>query len=230
MNLVFPSCPQYGQNSLGLATRKNEKSTPVRIKFIAPGQILYCRSVENQEPVIVHQQDFTPMPSIPSKFREYNFLAVASFWAQALHSFPKAIIVKANNISPETFVRKLRESRVAKDTYGWTSPLVDETLWMRHSNEILISPLLNGTVQMGPVTPKEVVIAANITHTSDVFVQWTNQNALETFCEFVSMRVLNPKPVFVVQGLTNALIADLESRYDLGFTPREDGTTWEVIF
>lgn len=234
MNNSFPALrPPYGQNSLGVASRKNGKDTLARIEHVGAGRMLHCRSVDTLEPFTIHESDFTPMPTIPSKYREYNFHALAPYWAEALRSFPNAITIQPSGVSQETLVRKLRESRVAKETYGWTHPSVDEALWLMHSKELVITPTTNGLVQIGKELPKETTpfhgdIVTNAA--PPTVVDYRSPDVLESFCAVLSQKIFNPKPSFIIHGLTPDIISDFESRYDVGFTPREDGKSWDVIY
>jgi hypothetical protein len=203
----------------------------VRIEHEGAGRMLHCRTVEDLSQITIHASDFELMPTIPSKFREYNFQSLAQYWAAALNAFPKAVNVKPENISTETLVRKLRESRVAKEQYHWTHPSVDEVLWTQHAKDLVISPLLDGTVSIGSVNATEpVAFEGALTSRNDFCIEWKNKETLETFCNLVSQKVFAPKPSFIIFGLDSNTIADLENRYDVGFFPREDGKSHNVIF
>ena len=227
----LPSCPPYGQNSLGIASLRDGKTKLVRIEFMAPGHMLHCRSVDEQQPVCIPEQNFSLMPLIPSKYREYHFQSLAVYWAEALKDVGKGVVITPKNLSQDTLVRKLRESKTAKDKYGWRHPLVDEVLWQQFSPSLVITPLNDGTVRIGKEGTKALVaFEGAITSNNQILINWKDKATLEHFCKLASLRVFDPKPSFVVFGLDEQLITDLENRYDVGFNLREDGKSHEVLF
>ena len=217
---------------LGIAARKEKPPIPVRIEYIAPGAILYCRILETGRSIVVHHTDFTPMPQIPSRYKQAVFDSVAPYWAEALNKYPKAIIITPkDDESIETLARKLRESRVGKLQYGWKHAAVDEKLWERFqaSFHVTISP--NGTIRLGPSHFTEVcAFEAVLTSQNVILVSAKNTEVIENFCNLVSQRVFDPKPSFVIYGLTPEQAADLQNRYDLILEPRQDGKSFEVVF
>jgi hypothetical protein len=225
------SCPRIGLNSCGIAILDNGKQRPVRIDYIRLGELLDCHDIETGAIHHVHLSQFKMKLHIPSKYREPMFLTVAPYWGEALQRWPSAITIRPLHLAPETLVRKLREARVGKETYKWKTTCIDEVLWANHAKDMVITPLPDGTVQMGPAdatgtSPATQPVAAKET---EVFVKISDKFALEHFCNLVAQRVFNPKPAFVLTGLDATLIADLETRYDIGFMPRDDGA-WDVIF
>ena len=213
----------------GFAELKNKGTRPVIIDQLQEVGFLKCHDLETNDSYLIFQQQFTPMPTIPSRFRRYVFEQVAPFWAQALERYPNAIIITPTKISPETLVRKLREGREAKNRHAWTSPLVNEAKWAELSGKIMVTPLNDGKVQMGPPEAKETVgFQAVVTTKNEIFIKWEKEEELESFCKLV--RLFDPKPSFVVLGLNPKLIESLEQRYDVGFEVREDKKSWDVIF
>ncbi len=230
MQDILHTCPPYGQNSLGVAKRANGKPSLVRIEHIGAGFMLHCREVDTLKQLTIHASDFDPMPNIPSKYREYNFQALAPYWAEALRVFPKTVVIKPVNLSPETLARKLRESRVAKDTYHWKHPSVDEALWALNAEKITVALTDTGNVTMGERSSREIM-PSQVTLVSDasITLRLSNIETRESFCSLISQRVFDRKHTFVVLDLDDATIADLESRYDIGFVPRDD-SGHNVIF
>ena len=210
MNNTQQSCPPYGHNSLGLALLPHGKSTLVRIEHIGAGRMLHCREVSTLKQITIHATFFEQMPTIPSKYREYNFHALAKYWSAALLAYPKSVTITPEGISFETLTRKLRESRVAKETYGWKHTAIDEALWNAHAKDIIVTPQDNGTVFMGPKDAMELVaFEGAITSRNDILIEWTDKEQLDVFCNLASQRVFNPKPSFVLFNLDEATIADL---------------------
>lgn len=231
MNSVSPSCPPYGQNSLGVAKRANGNPLLVRIEHIGAGHMLHCREVDTLRSITIHATDFDPMPTIPSKYREYNFTVLAPYWAQALAIFPKVLVIDPSTLSGETLARKLRESRVAKETYKWKSPLVDEAKWAETADKIVISLSEKGQVTMGERQGREQVEAqVRVLNDAAITLRLSNTETREAFCSLVSQRVFGPNVQFIVTDLDETTITDLENRYDVGFVPQEDGHSHKVIF
>jgi hypothetical protein len=222
-------CPEIGQNSRGFALLRNEGSRPVVVESVESVGFLKVRDIETNKIYMIFYQQFTPSPTIPSRFRRYVFEQVAPYWAQALEKYPNAVIVSPTSLSAETLARKLREGREAKNRYSWTSPLVDEEKWNRLSEKLIVTLLANNTVQIGPAEAKEVTaFEAVITTKNEIFIKWKTVEELENFCKVA--KLFEPKPLFVVFDLTPPLIESIESRFDVGFVSRESGKAWDVIF
>ena len=225
------TCPPTGQNTKGMVVTKNAPPFLATVEFIAPGRMLFVRDAQGKQ-YSTPMNQFTPLPRVPARYREYVFQSVAHFWAEALNKFPDAITINPGNLTNETLARKLRETRIAKDKYGWQSPAISDTKWASIASQLLITPLDNGLVQIGPQTAKNIAQfdATLVTNTQTFTVKWTDKATLELFCGLVSQRAFEPRPHFTIYGLNEALITDLEARYDVGFAPNADGKSWEVIF
>lgn len=225
-----PFSPVPGRNTPGLAKLTNNGSVPVTIEFVRSDGFFYCRDDAGRQHV-VHQSDFVMTPQPPSRYRLYNWQALETFWSQAINAYPQAIVIPHGNISNETLARKLREARYAKDRYNHPSS-IDAAKWKEITPKLYVTCCDNGTVTIGPEAAKYVTpFEAVVTSSNSVFIKWDNKKStLEDFCALAHARAFEPKPVFIVLGLTDDLIADLESRYDVGFTPREDGKSWIVVF
>lgn len=230
-----PSCPIIGRNSKGFALTREGQTIPVVVRYLGPARTLFCRRLDNGSLFDVHQSNFTMPQTIPSNFREYNFKLMAPFWADALTKWPKAIVIADERWSPETLLRKLRESRVAHDRYGWKHPLVDEQKWRE------LSPKLHARIQfnharqetfvsLGPEEPKEyLAFEAVVTNRNDIFVHCTDPDTIEDFCHCVESGIFEPQPRYIIYGLSDDQVKDLEARYDIGFVKRPDGHSWEIV-
>ncbi len=230
-----PSCPVPGPNSPGLAKLRNNGIIPVRVEFVRPDRFLYCRDECGKQHTI-HESDFTMLPTIPSRFREYNWLALEPFWAQALAAYPKTLTITSQGTSNETLARKLRECRYARDRYNFAFHVANEAKWRELAERLVVTPTDDGKVTIGPPQAAQtglqtVGFEAVVSGQNQVFIKWdAHPQVLESFCALIHARAFDPKPQFVVFGLTPELIESLESRYDVGFQPREDGKSWIVIF
>jgi hypothetical protein len=226
-SLSSESCPIIGPNTHG--TISSCKSI-LTVEYVTLAGVIYARDPNNKQ-YITHMSEFQPLPNIPSRFREYNWIMLAPYWAKALEVYPKAVVIRPSGISFETLARKLRESRFAKDKYGYLSPLIDESRWASLADKLLITPLDTGNVQIGPFQPKDLIaFEAALTSRNQILIRCQNPSAVESFCNLVSQRVFDPKPSFVMFGLDPTTIESLEERYDVGFVAREDGKSWEVVF
>ena len=225
---MTPSCPQYGPNTKGFCKDIDGKTTFITVEHSCFGGILHCKTSTGQH-ITVHQSNFIMLPVIPSHLREYHFTSLAKIWATALRNFPHASVFKPSTMSPATLQRKLRESRVAKNKYGWQHPLIDDDQWKQHADAIAISTNDSGEVVLSGESNK-VVETTEIVAKNQVVVQWKDKSTLEHFCALCSSKSLSPAPTFLITNLTTDLITDLEARYDVGFTPLDDGLRWEVIY
>ena len=228
--MTFKSGPQSGLNSTGLACLKNNGTIPVRVEFIRPDGFLYVRDEHNKQ-LCIHHNNFTMLPTIPSRHREYNWRLVEPIWAKAVAAYPTTIVVAKGQLSHETLARKLREARYARDRYVYPTS-IDKTRWEEISPKIAITPMDDGTVRLGPSDTRELVaFEAALTSRNEIHINWANKpDELERLCALLHAHVFDPKPNFVLRGLTDQLIASLEERYDVGFALREDKKSWVIVF
>ncbi|MDE2097269.1 MAG: hypothetical protein KGL39_08510 [Patescibacteria group bacterium] len=233
MSLASPTRSLIGPNAKGFATLSDNKTYPMRVEYISPGNMLHGERLDNGQQVQVHASSFTMSQSIPSIFREHVFHTMAPFWESAIASFPQAIVINDERWSAETLMRKLRESRQAKQRYGWVDSLIDETKWKELSPRLHIRLVVSHDqtlVSIGPEEPTEYrAFEAVVTNRNDIFVRCPDTPTLEKFCRCVEAGIFSPTPRYVIYGLTDDQVTDLEARYDIGFVKRPDGHSWEVV-
>jgi hypothetical protein len=174
---------------------------------------------------------FKPMSrNIPPRYREHVFHSVAHVWKHILDSYPKLVRVDPRPLTLETYAKKLRDSREAKNTYGWTHPLVDEELWQKHSERIKIGQdLERNEVLAGPSESfgdnKHAAIGI-VANQPEIMFRWRNFRELEALCLVISQ--MTPRQVFVVSDLSDDQIASLESRYEVGIVEYTKGV-WHIV-
>ena len=232
MTLSLPSGPLPGRNSRGFGIDGDGHAFPVIVRNIGMAGFLHCRRLDTAQPISLHRTQFTMSQTIPSIFRQSAFNTMAPFWVRALTDHPFAIVIQDERWAPETLVRKLREARQAKAKYGWTHPDIDEKRWIELSEKIFPRIQDDGkqtVVILGPQEAKDYrAFTSSVTNQGEVFVTFVEQDTLEDFCSCVTRRIFTPLPNFVIYGITDNQVVDLEARYDIGFVKRADGHSWWI--
>lgn len=199
---------------------------------------LFARDTETGTLYTINEQSFKMLPpKVASRYREYHFIDMRPYWESALEAWPDGVTIEPKSHSVETLAKKLREARIGKDkfgtsdTYKLSSPDLEQK-WRELAHRIVLTVTPDSKLTMGPQNPKNYkAFEGVITTKNEIYIDWKGQpSVLENFCQSVSDRLFTPKPAFVVLGLTDAQVKDLEERYDMGFSPRVDGKSWDVIF
>ena len=209
----------------------------VVVTHVRQDGFLECRDRFSGETKTYYRSYLTPMPQIPSRFRETQFQQVADHVAAALANFPLAVRINPGNLSVDTFARKLREAIIAKKNYHWKWPTLDEALWAKHHEELQVSIEPEGTILMGSsasIRGKQVltgrVMQAKHEEVSTVYLKDCESAELEQLCLLLHNRRFQPAPVFTVRGLSQDRIESLESRYDIAIVPTEgDETLFQIL-
>ncbi len=215
-----PCCPIIGRNIKGFALTTDGEFA-LTIEYIDPlGQFFFCRSTQNKI-YRIYRTDFKPMPTIPSRLREYVFTDLAPFWAEALNKWPEPIYIDPTPRSNESLAKKIRDSREAKTIYGWKHPSVDEAKWTEFAHQIAVS-LEDSFVIMGPRGSKRKHGSKPFgTVKKDIItIIPTPLAQLEELCSLLHHRLMKPQPTFLV-SVDPSLVADFENRYDIAFLPTD---------
>jgi hypothetical protein len=231
MMTFLPSCPDIGQNSIGVATVREGVTRPVRITAITPvNQFLSVIDLENGDEYYIHRNAFIMSKNtIPSKYREHHFQRVAHIWAAALDAYPNPVNVGTDGMSYEGFIRLLRETRDSKRLYGWKNPLIDEAKWASYGDSLKISLTPQGVFIAGPgnhAAIGKVVEASNAPVTT---LQWKDFQDVENICSLLHHKVFKPAPRVKLSGLTDIQRSSLEQRYDLAFVPADEPETFFIV-
>lgn len=171
---------------------------------------------------VVSGSRLQPMSTLPSRFRESQFLRYAPFIGAALREFPNAITIDPAPLSVETFSARLRDAITAKSRFGYKSSLVDEALFTRHSTALVVS-MRDSNVVIGDSasvkTQRAMTAVISPTSSAVPSVVIGNRDGLERVCWLLHARALNNPPSFAIDGLSDDEVADLEQRYDVSITP-----------
>jgi hypothetical protein len=188
---------------------------------------LFVRAAVTDRRYRVFRTDFTPMPSIPPRHRKHVFDSVAHIWKAALDAYPNVVSADPGGLSLDTLVKKLRDSRDAKNNYKWEHPLVDEKLWLEHSERIKIGQNLVGKVViLGAAESLRDYRNGStpaILGAPEVAFSWQSFNQVEQLCWVATQ--MTPRQIFVVRGLTDEQRTSLEQRYDVGIIKLDEQTT-----
>jgi len=195
----------------------------VRIEHVIHQRVgFYECSDENGKRYTLHQQNLMPHTNIPARYREHLFAGVAHIIGNALRAYPQAVKVNTNGLSPETFARRLREAIESKRLYGYKHPAIDESLWADRYDELLCS-VATGELYIGT---KQAIKQGNVTKqgsavpkrdAAEVEVSSNNPENIERVLRLLNDRAFDPMPNFVIFNITEAQVADYESRYDISF-------------
>jgi hypothetical protein len=228
-----PNPPIIGPNTTGLI-RTERGHRLVRVEFISTLlPFVYVRDIETNKPHVIYRNDLKMTQNIPAKYREERFQRVAHVWGAALNAYPNAIEVNPSPLSFFAYARLLRDARTAKDKYGWQHPAIRESLW-QHAASITVTEAESGIgVLLGPTEakfPPRALPAGVVAETDMLEFRWSNEAELEAFCLLHDKKCVWPRQSFYTTGLTTALVASLEERYDIGFVPHEsDATKWLIV-
>ena len=219
--------PLPPHNTKGLAVTERG-SLPCVVEYADPGTgFLFVRAVVTDALYRVYRTDFTPMPSIPPRHRKHVFDSVAHIWKAALEAYPNVVSADPGGLSLDTLVKKLRDSRDAKNNYKWEHPLVDERLWLERSERIKIGQNLVGKVViLGAAESLRDYRNGStpaILGAPEVNFSWQSFNQVEQLCWVATQ--MAPRQIFVVRGLTDEQRASLEQRYDVGIIKLDEQTT-----
>ena len=224
------SCPKIGQNTRGHFTDPEGKVHHVKVKHIRLDKFLEVEEPTGKQ-FSIYFTRFTPMSQIPSKFRKTQFDYVAPIWGQAIEAYPVPVEFDPAPLSADTYARKLREARQAKQKFGYQNPAINEEKWRHYATDIAISVKSDGKVCLGPnqlTAPAKQI--TTLTRADEVVVEFLSLQDLENLCLLIERNIFHPKPVFVVTGLNDETIASLEERYDVAFTPVNDQAgKWQLI-
>lgn len=191
-----------------------------------------CHNMFDGKAVVLYRLFLTPMPQIPSRFKEHQFLQVAEHLGASLNAYPGCVRVDPTPLAVDTMARKLREAIKAKQLYSWKHPSIDEKLWGEHHAALTVS-IDETTILVGSLSAiktRDIVKqqAARV-HTDGVeLVDWTT-NDIESLCLQLHKRMFKPTPVFLVRNLAPAYVESLEQRYDVAIFPLEhDQTMYQI--
>jgi hypothetical protein len=165
---------------------------------------------------------------IPSRFRQQHFDSLAHVWRDALAAYPSAVLVDPAPLAPDTFARKLREARYAKERFGWKHPFIDEAKWKELNEKIDVGFTDDGRIRLGVPKSQEAALIGKTERFDEYLIKWNNETDLSNICAFFTWCVIHPKPFFVVQNLTTDLIVKLEAAHDIAFNQLEQNK-WQLI-
>lgn len=196
------------------------------------GHGFWCCREKNGPIYIAHENNLTPMPSIPSRFKITTFRRVAPILGAALRAFPNAISIECGKLSPDTVARLLRDAIAGKQKYGHSHPDVDELLWTANIDKICVSLTVDGLF-IGPIeaikekslSPAASIGTVAIAEVPPVrFIPYST-NEFEFLCSLISNKAFHPPIVFLVKrsAVKDYLssVEDIENRYDVVFSEVE---------
>lgn len=203
----------------------------VRITHDRKNGFYECDNLITGESMVLYRANLTPMPTIPSRFREHMFHQVAEHLGAALKHYPKAIRINPQPLAVDTMARRLREAIIAKQTYGWKHPAVDESAWTQLVDLLKVSIEPSGTILLGSqdaIKQQQIAPLGLSQEPSDTpampLLRLTSATSadLENICSLLHFRRLSPTPIVEVSDLTPEQIESLEQRYDIAIIPLEN--------
>jgi hypothetical protein len=172
----------------------------------------------------------TPNP-IPSRFRSTAYQAVAHIWDSALKQWPKPLIVNPAPLTLESYAKKLRDGRTARELHGWKYvELEDEAKWQELASTFTIHIEGPNVVIRNPhckLDKNKKVGEVEKPHVIKIF-EW-NQAYIEQLCCVLSKHWMKPQPHFLISGVSIEVINELESRFDIGFVKTENDGEYMTI-
>lgn len=177
----------------------------------------------------IHEQYLEPMANIPLKYRQTTFDRFARVIGSALNAYPSAIKVDPAPLKVDSYCQPLRDAITAKQRFGYKNPAINEDLFKRHADDLVVAADDSGHVWVGPaesVKARKAVAeygtikasAAPVANDPEIVV---DHIAVATICNLLKYHRLKPTPNFVVLDFDPQTIVDLESSYDVVFVPHE---------
>lgn len=226
---------QIKPNIRAVATLKQGAAREnVRVLQDIPGMTnFWLCSTPHGTPLVVHQSKLMPIENRPLRFRETSFARFAHIIGAALKEFPGAVKIDPSPLRVDSFHQPLRDAIAAKKKHGYSHPLVDEALFRKHADSLVVS-VADSHIFIGSresvMARKAVTLGAIKDGKSEEPEVLVDPLALEQVCLLLHRQVFSPQPPFVVVGVAQPILDDLESRYDVAFAPHErDATKFSLV-
>jgi hypothetical protein len=155
--------------------------------------------------------------SIPSRFRKSAFDRFAPYIGQLLKQFPRALVIDPSPLTPDSFASAFRAALRGKREHHYCRSDVDEMLWLKHNEAIVVSMRADGQIVIGDAFTVKEPTGANYGKQEQNVIELLNNDCLEQICGMLSRRVLRPAISFRVRGVDSTTRARLEEQYDIAF-------------
>lgn len=185
----------------------------------APG-FYHCKDTTTHKTFIVHADNLSPMPNIPSRFKEKHFQELAHVIGAALKAYPGYITVDPKPLAVETYARRFREAVEAKHRYNYHHSAIDEALFKAHGRDLSTS-MDENKIHIGSLDSLKSKGKLGVPQVRTQAFE-VDASKLDALCLLISSQAFHPLPCFVTTGITAERIAELENRYEVGFVPFDD--------
>jgi hypothetical protein len=159
------------------------------------------------------------MKTTPTRFQKHNFDPLAPIIGRALAQSPSKCLElePLPGIARSTFIRRLRESLIAKRLYFYQHPSIDETLWQTFGSALTVSDAPSGKIFFGTkqAIKEQVIGTGTLPSAYEYEFQHKTFNDLESLC-FLWKHFVLPKPAIFVR-IPASEQAALEARQDIAF-------------
>lgn len=218
----------------------DSKTIPVRAEYPLPyGDFWVVSVIGVPKMLVVHSSKLMELANtVPSRFSRKQFDRFAATIGEALKTFPAILKVNPRPLSVETFSARCRDAVTAKKRYHYDSPLINDALFDRLCNEIVIA-MRGNEIWFGPshairdATKEQKTsefVSTPFSHVEKNEVELKDHSLLETVCKMLHDRVLSPAPTFFVFDLSNETKDSLERRYDIVISQTADNPRKFLIF
>lgn len=188
-----------------------------------------CVDAINERKWHIYRQNLTMTNTIPTRFSRKVFDRVAPIIGDALRSFPKPVRVETR-LSTRTLARLVQEGLAAKRKYNYSHPAIDEALWTLHHASLGTSEQDGNVLLVGdktilrktadPITPDPSVTEVEIDN---------SLGALLALATLIAGHGVKTPIRFYVYNPPGDAVEDIESRFDVVFTPDETSPTKHYI-
>lgn len=144
------------------------------------------------------------MPNhIPTRFSEQQFARYAPALAEVIDSFPGVVFLdhyrEQLGVASETFLARLRDAITAKKKYHWVHPLINDALFIRTCDEIVISQRTDGTIVAGPEdTVRKFRTEVPPVQKNTIEIVTNSPAALHAACTLVELNATKPTLSFLL--------------------------------
>ena len=170
-----------------------------------------------------------PPYQIPSRFRKASFDRFAPYLGQLLKQWPRALVIDPEPLTPDSFASAIRATLRGKREHHHTSSFIDEMLWLKHNEAIVVSMRVDGMIVLGDAETVKQPAGIKYGKESSNIVDLTNNDFLEKVCELLSNRVFIPAFSVRVKGVNEAFRTRLEQLFDIAFIEDSQPDTFIIL-
>ena len=178
-----------------------------------------CYDILDEIVYTIWRHNLTMTDSVPPRFSLRAFERMAPYIGQALTAYPNPIRIQTK-LSTRTLARCIQEALTAKRKFGYCSPHIDELLWNAHNAALGTAEVDGSTLLLGDKTHVRKPMEPIASTSPEIEVVNTIE-ALVDLAYLISNKSLKTSTRFFVMSPDPNHIENLETQFDVAFTPDE---------